>query len=153
MVANLRPSPPRSQPGRAGATERGPPAHLRAPRAAAPDRGAAHFRLRVAARTLLGLGAGLRLPPLRRASGRERVSWAGRPRGAGALPRSSQARGAGAEVPGAPDSEDAPRGVPGLAAATGPATHSLSGPRSSRVRGGGVSRLRPPLARRCQPGN
>ena len=28
MDTNLRPSPPRSQPGRAGATEHGPPAHL-----------------------------------------------------------------------------------------------------------------------------
>lgn len=144
---------PAASPGERAPPSTDLPRTSRAPRAAAPDRGAAHFRLRVAARTLLGLGAGLRLPPLRRASGRERVSWAGRPRGAGALPRSSQARGAGAEVPGAPDSEDAPRGVPGLAAATGRATHSLSGPRSSRVRGGGVSRLHPPLARRCQPGN
>lgn len=42
----------------------------RAPRAAAPDHGAAHFRPRIAARALLGLAAGLRLPRLRRASER-----------------------------------------------------------------------------------
>lgn len=140
MGANPRPSPPGSLPERAPPSA-DLPCTSGAPRAAAPDRGAAHFRLRVAACTLLGLGAGLRLPPLRRASGRE--GELGRtPEGGGRAASELAGPRGGRRGPGSARQRERAARCPRARGGHRPG-HSLSGPRSSRVRGGGVTRLHP----------